>query len=152
VLELLRGTRLHLEKFLKGLEHGDLERSQVCWNSHGFTFLSRVFFFLSFVNSNWNNQSLLCSDSIQVGLAHSYSRSKVKFNIHRADNMIIQAIAILDQIDKDINTFCMRIRLVANIEFPSHQIRSNTKILTFQLFCFSLVSGTAGISQSFHEL
>jgi len=73
VLELLRGIRQHIGKFLKGLEHGDLERAQ-------------------------------------VGLGHSYSRSKVKFNIHRVDNMIIQAIAILDQLDKDINTFCMRIK------------------------------------------
>lgn len=26
----------------------------------------------------------------QLGLAHSYSRAKVKFNVNRADNMIIQ--------------------------------------------------------------
>ena len=46
----------------------------------------------------------------QLGLGHSYSRAKVKFNVHRVDNMIIQAISLLDQIDKDINTFSMRIR------------------------------------------
>lgn len=46
----------------------------------------------------------------QLGLGHSYSRAKVKFNIHRVDNMIIQSIALLDQLDKDINTFSMRIR------------------------------------------
>jgi RNA processing factor Prp31 len=27
----------------------------------------------------------------QLGLAHSYSRAKVKFNVNRQDNMIIQA-------------------------------------------------------------
>ena len=27
----------------------------------------------------------------QLGLAHSYSRAKVKFNVNKADNMIIQA-------------------------------------------------------------
>ena len=48
----------------------------------------------------------------QLGLGHSYSRAKVKFNVHRVDNMIIQSIALLDQLDKDINTFSMRIRLV----------------------------------------
>ena len=31
---------------------------------------------------------------------HSYSRCKVKFNPGRADNMIIQAICLLDQLDK----------------------------------------------------
>ena len=46
----------------------------------------------------------------ELGLGHSYSRSKVKFNVHRIDNMIIQTIALVDQLDKDINTFSMRIR------------------------------------------
>jgi hypothetical protein len=31
----------------------------------------------------------------QRGLAHSYSRAKVKFNVNRVDNMIIQARALL---------------------------------------------------------
>lgn len=48
----------------------------------------------------------------QLGLGHSYSRAKVKFNVNRADNMIIQSIALLDQLDKDINTFSMRVRYV----------------------------------------
>lgn len=48
----------------------------------------------------------------QLGLGHSYSRAKVKFNVNRVDNMIIQSIALLDQLDKDINTFSMRIRQV----------------------------------------
>ena len=43
-------------------------------------------------------------------LARSYSRAKVKFNVNRSDNMIIQAIALLDTLDKDINTFIMRVR------------------------------------------
>jgi nucleolar protein 56 len=34
----------------------------------------------------------------QLGLAHSFSRSKVKFNVNRVDNMIIQSIALLDQV------------------------------------------------------
>ena len=49
----------------------------------------------------------------QLGLGHSYSRAKVKFNVNRVDNMIIQSIALLDQLDKDINTFAMRIRYVS---------------------------------------
>lgn len=46
----------------------------------------------------------------QLGLGHSYSRAKVKFNVNRVDNMIIQSIALSDQLDKNINTFSMRIR------------------------------------------
>uniref|UniRef100_A0A8C2IM31 Nucleolar protein 56 n=1 Tax=Cyprinus carpio TaxID=7962 RepID=A0A8C2IM31_CYPCA len=54
----------------------------------------------------------------QLGLGHSYSRAKVKFNVNRADNMIIQSIALLDQLDKDINTFSMRVREWYGYHFP----------------------------------
>jgi RNA processing factor Prp31 len=54
----------------------------------------------------------------QLGLGHSYSRAKVKFNVHRVDNMIIQSICLLDQLDKDINTFSMRIREWYSYHFP----------------------------------
>ena len=49
-------------------------------------------------------------EKAQLGLGHSYSRAKVKFNVNRSDNMIIQAIALLDQMDKDVNTFAMRVK------------------------------------------
>ncbi|KAF9510992.1 hypothetical protein BS47DRAFT_1347316 [Hydnum rufescens UP504] len=54
----------------------------------------------------------------QLGLGHSYSRSKVKFNVNRSDNMIIQAIATIDQLDKDVNTFSMRMREWYGYTFP----------------------------------
>jgi len=54
----------------------------------------------------------------QLGLGHSYSRSKVKFNPARSDNMIIQSIALLDQMDKDLNTFAMRVREWYSWHFP----------------------------------
>merc|ERR1712043_54854 len=52
------------------------------------------------------------------GLGHAYSRCKVKFNVHKSDNMIIQSIALLDQLDKDVNTFSMRIREWYSYHFP----------------------------------
>ena len=42
----------------------------------------------------------------------------MKFNVHRVDNMIIQAIALLDQLDKDLNTFAMRVREWYSWHFP----------------------------------
>lgn len=63
----------------------------------------------------------LQSDDImkaQLGLGHSYSRAKLKFNVNRIDNMIIQAIALLDQLDKDVNLFSMRIREWYGYHFP----------------------------------
>ena len=57
-------------------------------------------------------------EKAQLGLAHSYSRAKVKFNVNKSDNMIIQAIALLDQLDKDLNTFAMRAREWYSWHFP----------------------------------
>ena len=51
-------------------------------------------------------------EKAQLGLGHSYSRAKVKFNVNRSDTMITQAICMLDQLDKDVNTFSMRVRWV----------------------------------------
>ncbi|GFR04794.1 nucleolar protein 56 [Trichonephila clavata] len=56
-----------------------------------------------FEDENAANKALL-------GLGHSYSRARVKFNVSRIDNMIIQSISLVDQLDKDINTFSMRVR------------------------------------------
>ena len=57
-------------------------------------------------------------NTAQRGLAHSYSRAKLRFNVHRQDNMIIQAIALIDQLDKNINTFAMRVREWYGYHFP----------------------------------
>lgn len=49
---------------------------------------------------------------------HAYSRTKIKFNPARSDNMVIQTIALLDQLDKDLNTFSMRVREWYSWHFP----------------------------------
>lgn len=38
------------------------------------------------------------AEKAMLGLGHSYSRAHVKFNVNREDNMIIQAICLLDQV------------------------------------------------------
>jgi len=57
-------------------------------------------------------------DRAQLGLAHAYSRSRVKFDVNRADKHIMQSISILDQMDKDLNTFAMRLREWYSWHFP----------------------------------
>ncbi|GME72935.1 unnamed protein product [Ambrosiozyma monospora] len=54
----------------------------------------------------------------QLGLGHAYSRAKVKFSVQKNDNHIIQAIALLDQLDKDINTYSMRVKEWYGWHFP----------------------------------
>lgn len=56
--------------------------------------------------------------SAESSLGRMCSRSKVKFNVNRADNMIIQSIWLLDKLDKDINSFSMRLREWYSFHFP----------------------------------
>jgi len=57
-------------------------------------------------------------DKAQRSLGHSYSGSKVKFNVNKSDNMVIQSICLLDQLDKDVNTLAMRAREWYSWHFP----------------------------------
>jgi nucleolar protein 56 len=58
------------------------------------------------------------TERAQLGLGHAYSRARVKFNVNRQDNMIIQAIQLLDQMDKDVNTAAMRAKEWYGWHFP----------------------------------
>src|SRR3989338_7973776 len=45
---------------------------------------------------------------MRLGLAHSLSRYKLKFSPDKVDTMIVQAIALLDDLDKELNNYAMR--------------------------------------------
>lgn len=53
-----------------------------------------------------------------LGLSHSMSRHKLKFSPEKVDVMIIQAINLLDELDKEINTYAMRVREWYGWHFP----------------------------------
>lgn len=53
-----------------------------------------------------------------LGLAHSLSRYKLKFSPDKVDQMIISSIGLLDEIDKEINTYAMRLREWYGWHFP----------------------------------
>lgn len=54
----------------------------------------------------------------EVSVSRNFSRAKVKFNVKRVDNMIIQAIALLDQLEKDLNVYSMRLKEWYSFHFP----------------------------------
>jgi len=54
----------------------------------------------------------------RVGLGHSYSRSKLQFDPNRQDKPIIQSIALIDNLDKNVNLFAMRVREWYSWHFP----------------------------------
>ncbi len=53
-----------------------------------------------------------------LGLAHSLSRYKLKFSPDKVDTMIVQAIGLLDDLDKEVNTYAMRLREWYGWHFP----------------------------------
>lgn len=57
-------------------------------------------------------------DKACLGLGHAYSQTKLQYDVHKSDHMVIQAVNTLDQLDKDVNTFSMRVREWYSWHFP----------------------------------
>lgn len=56
--------------------------------------------------------------AMALGLAHSLSRYKLKFSPDKVDTMIIQAVGLLDELDKELNNYIMRCREWYGWHFP----------------------------------
>lgn len=56
--------------------------------------------------------------TMSLGLSHSISRHKLKFSPDKVDTMIVQAIALLDDLDKELNTYAMRVKEWYGWHFP----------------------------------
>jgi nucleolar protein 58 len=48
--------------------------------------------------------------TMSLGLSHSLARHKLKFSPDKIDVMIVQAIGLLDDLDKELNTYAMRVK------------------------------------------
>ncbi|KAF2175125.1 Nop-domain-containing protein [Zopfia rhizophila CBS 207.26] len=57
-------------------------------------------------------------DTMSLGLSHSLSRHKLKFSPDKVDTMIIQSIGLLDDLDKELNTYAMRVKEWYGWHFP----------------------------------
>ncbi|KAL7282054.1 Nop-domain-containing protein [Trametes coccinea BRFM310] len=56
--------------------------------------------------------------TMNLGLSHSLSRFKLKFSPDKVDTMIVQAVALLDDLDKEINIYAMRVKEWYGWHFP----------------------------------
>lgn len=56
--------------------------------------------------------------AMALGLAHSLSRYKLKFSPDKVDTMIVHAIGLLDELDKELNNYVMRCREWYGWHFP----------------------------------
>ncbi|KAH8556538.1 hypothetical protein BGW37DRAFT_473047 [Umbelopsis sp. PMI_123] len=57
-------------------------------------------------------------NAMSLGLSHSLSRYKLKFSPDKVDTMIVQAIALLDDLDKELNIYAMRVKEWYGWHFP----------------------------------
>lgn len=55
---------------------------------------------------------------MQLGLAHSVSRYKLSFSSDKVDTMIIQAVSLLEDLDKELNNYAMRLKEWYGWHFP----------------------------------
>jgi nucleolar protein 58 len=56
--------------------------------------------------------------TMTLALSHGLSRYKLKFSVDKVDTMIIQAISLLDDLDKELNNYMMRLREWYGWHFP----------------------------------
>jgi nucleolar protein 58 len=75
------------------------------------------------------------ADAVQMQLssAHNLSRYKLRFSPDKVDTMIVQAIGLLDELDKEVNTYSMRVREW----YVCVSVGSSVQVIKcrFQLFC-----------------
>ena len=72
--------------------------------------------------------------AMQLGLSHSLSRYKLKFSADKVDTMVIQAVGLLDELDKEINTYAMRVKEWYGWHFPGMSHLSMNSLFTFYQF------------------
>ena len=67
-------------------------------------------------------------NAMVLGLGHSLSRYKLKFSPDKVDTMIVQAIGLLDDLDKEINTYAMRVKEWYGWHFPEVRCPSGVPV------------------------
>lgn len=83
--------------------------------------------------------------NMTLALAHGLSRFKLKFSSEKVDTMIIQAVSLLDDLDKELNNYMMRLKEWYGWHFPEL-----AKIVTDNLLYARTVL-TVGIKTKFAE-
>lgn len=56
--------------------------------------------------------------NMSLGLAHGLGRFRIKFSAEKVDTMVIQAISLHEDLDKEINNYMMRLREWYGYHFP----------------------------------
>ena len=75
-----------------------------------------------FINHSYLSKNLGLTETdlknVSVGLSHNLYRYKLKFSTDKIDVMVIQAVGLLDDLDKELNNYAMRLREWYGWHFP----------------------------------
>ena len=75
-----------------------------------------------FINHSYLSKNLGLTETdlknVSVGLSHNIYRYKLKFSTDKIDVMVIQAVGLLDDLDKELNNYAMRLREWYGWHFP----------------------------------
>lgn len=96
----------------------------------------------------------LSGNNLELGLSHSMSRYKLRFSPDKVDTMIIQAVSLLDDLDKELNTYAMRVREWYGWHFPEMAkiIQDNIKYaMTVRLMKFRTNASSVDLSGVLEE-
>lgn len=119
VFSKAKGSKIQLGVLDKVLANKITEKYgvQICLKDSVFEIFRGIkLHFTKFIKKgDFNDTSLM---KISLGLGHSFSRSKVTTDIKRQDKHIIQAISLLEQIEKNLNLFSMRVKEWYSWHFP----------------------------------
>ena len=83
--------------------------------------------------------------AMQLGLSHSLGRYKLKFSADKVDTMVIQAVGLLDELDKEINTYAMRVKEWYGWHFPELQAMLSDNIQ------YSMLVLRCGMRPNYHD-
>jgi nucleolar protein 56 len=91
-------------------------------------------------------------EQAQVGLSHQFSRSKIQFDPKRQDKPILNTSALLDSIDKNINTFIMRVKEWYGWHFPELAKLVGENLIYCRLVGFIGIKEEAKLEEKLEQL
>ena len=66
--------------------------------------------FISNIGDNTINTNGTCIKSANLGIGHAFARNNIQFDEKRQDKAIINSFTLLELMDKNLNTFVMRLK------------------------------------------
>ncbi|KAF8821656.1 putative nucleolar protein 5 [Cardiosporidium cionae] len=143
--EIIRGIRGQIHELVAGLtEKGRIFYILEVGNGRGLGVVGANLEFVKFCFPHRYTKTMALS------LSHSLSRFKLKFSPDKIDTMIVQAIGLLDDLDRELNNFAMRLKEWYGWHFPElHKIISDNQVYAVTVKKIGIRKNTRNVDLSF---